>query len=260
MGPPSAGGIVLIQVLNILEKYNFSREEWGSISYIHKLVEAMKYADADRSKHMGDPDFYKVPVDKLISKDYALKIFNQITEDAVPSELIFPSNTFSFNESEETTHYSVDDKFGHAVSSSITINSGLGSKVVVDGAGSLLNNQMDDFSIQPGVPNQFGLTGGEANKIEPYKRMVSAMTPTIILKNNKPYLVVGSPGGSTIMTVVLQVILNVIDFNMNIQRANDVPRIHHQWLPDRIEYEPFGLPEDTKNNLKARGHILGAER
>ncbi|MFO7524186.1 MAG: gamma-glutamyltransferase [Ignavibacteriaceae bacterium] len=260
MGPPSAGGIVLIQILNILENYNFGREEWGSSGYIHKLVEAMKYAYADRSKHIGDPDFYDVPQDKLLSKEYAKEIFDKINDIATPSELIFPTDLLSVNESEETTHYSVVDKFGNAVSTTTTINSGYGSKVVVEGAGFLLNNEMDDFSIQPGVPNQFGLTGGEANKIEPNKRMVSSMTPTIILKDNEPYLIVGSPGGSTIMTVVLQVILNVLEFEMNIQQANDLPRFHHQWLPDRIYFEPFGLAEDVKNNLIGRGHFIGFER
>ncbi|HSL87969.1 MAG TPA: gamma-glutamyltransferase [Ignavibacteriaceae bacterium] len=260
MGPPSAGGILLVQVLNILENLTFERKDWGSSSYIHNLTEALKYAYADRSKHIGDPDFHEVPKDKLISKDYAYEIFNRISDKAVPSELITPVEISSLNESEETTHYSVIDKFGNAVSTTTTINSGFGSKIIVDGAGFLLNNEMDDFSIQPGIPNQFGLTGGEANKVEPNKRMVSSMTPTIILKGGKPFLIVGSPGGSTIMTVVLQVALNVLDFNMNIQRANDVFRIHHQWLPDRIDYEPFGLSEDVKNNLIDRGHNIGNER
>ena len=260
MGPPSAGGVLLVQVLNILENLKFEPSKWGSSSYIHYLVEALKYAYADRSKHIGDPDFYNVPKDKLISKEYAKKIFEQISDKAVPSELIAPVEIFSMNESEETTHYSVIDKFGNTVSTTTTINSGYGSKIVVAGAGFLLNNEMDDFSIQPGVPNQFGLTGGEANKVEPNKRMVSSMTPTIILKDGRPYLIVGSPGGSTIMTAVLQVILNVLDFNMNIQRANDAPRIHHQWLPDRIDFEPFGLTEDVKNNLNEGGHNIGVER
>lgn len=260
MGPPSAGGVLLIQVLNILENMSFEKKDWGSSHYIHNLVEALKYAYADRSKHIGDPDFYEVPQEQLVSKDYAKEIFYRITDRATPSEMITPSDLFSFNESEETTHYSVIDKFGNAVSTTTTINSGYGSKIVVDGAGFLLNNEMDDFSISPGIPNQFGLTGGEANKVEPNKRMVSSMTPTIILKDGKPYLVVGSPGGSTIMTVVLQVVLNVLDFNMNIQRANDAPRIHHQWLPDRIDYEPFGLTEDVKENLIKRGQKIGIER
>lgn len=260
MGPPSAGGILLVQVLNILENLKFERNLWGSSGYIHHLVEALKYAYADRSKHIGDPDFYEVPVNKLISKEYAHEIFQRITDVAVPSELISPADFFSLNESEETTHYSVVDKYGNAVSTTTTINSGYGSKIIVEGAGFLLNNEMDDFSIRSGVPNQFGLTGGEANRIEPNKRMVSSMTPTIILKEGKPFLIVGSPGGSTIMTVVLQVILNVLDFSMNIQRANDLPRIHHQWHPDRIDFEPFGLTEDVKIKLMEMGHNIGNER
>lgn len=260
MGPPSAGGIVLTQILNILENYNFERIDWGSSEYLHKLVEAMKYAYADRSKHIGDPDFYNVPMDYLISKEYAKEIFYKISETATSSTLIEPTEIFSLKESEETTHYSVIDKFGNAVSTTTTINSSFGSNVVVEGAGFLLNNEMDDFSIQPGVPNQFGLTGAEANKIEANKRMLSSMTPTIVLLNDKPFLILGSPGGSTIMTVVLQVLLNVIDFNMNIQAANEKPRIHHQWLPDRIDYEPFGLSEDVKLNLMNMGHNIGSER
>lgn len=260
MGPPSAGGVLLVQVLNILENLQFDRDQWGSSNYIHNLVEALKYAYADRSKHIGDPDFYEVPKYKLVSKEYAKEIFERINDKAIPSELITPADFFSQNESEETTHYSVVDKYGNAVSTTTTINSGYGSKIVVEGAGFLLNNEMDDFSIQPGIPNQFGLTGGEANKVEPNKRMVSSMTPSIILKDGKPFLVLGSPGGSTIMTVVIQVVLNVLDFNMNIQSANDAPRIHHQWLPDRIDYEPFGLSEDVKVNLIERGHNIGIER
>jgi gamma-glutamyltranspeptidase/glutathione hydrolase len=162
-------------------------------------------------------------------------------------------------ESEETTHYSIIDSYGNAVSTTTTINSSYGSKVVVEGAGFLLNNEMDDFSVKPGVPNQFGLTGSEANKIEPGKRMVSSMSPTILLKDNKPYLIIGSPGGSTISTIVLQVLMNAVDFGMDIQQAIDMPRIHHQWLPDRIDYEKFGLSADVLSSLKLMGHIIGEE-
>jgi gamma-glutamyltranspeptidase/glutathione hydrolase len=260
MGPPSAGGVSLIQMLNTLENFNFKVEEWGSSSYIHKLVETMKYAFADRSMHIGDPDYYKVPLDYLLSKEYAYSIFNKISENAVPSEKIFPVDLSQFMESEETTHYSIIDSYGNAVSTTTTINSSYGSKVVVEGAGFLLNNEMDDFSVKPGVPNQFGLTGSEANKIEPGKRMVSSMSPTILLKDDKPYLIIGSPGGSTISTVVLQVLMNVVDFRMDIQQAIDMPRIHHQWLPDKIDYEKFGLPADVISALKLMGHIIGEER
>ncbi len=260
IGPPSAGGISLLQLLNILENYNFSTNEWGSSEYIHKLVESMKYVFADRSKHIGDPDYYNVPVDWLLSKKYAKSIFEKIGETAIPSENIFPGEDSSNHESEETTHYSIIDKYGNAVSTTTTINSSFGSKIVVEGAGFLLNNEMDDFSSKPGVPNQFGLIGSEANKIESGKRMLSSMTPTIILKNDSPFMIVGSPGGSTISTVVLQVVLNVLDFGMDIQQAIDMPRIHHQWLPDKLQYEKFGLSKDVLTSLKNKGYIIGEER
>ena len=260
MGPPSAGGVTLIQSLNILENVSFSRLDWGSSNYIHTITEALKFSFADRSKHLGDMDFYKVPIDKLTSKKYAKKLFERISEKAIPSEQIAPTDFSSIFESPETTHYSVIDKFGNAVSTTTTINSSYGSKIVVEGAGFLLNNEMDDFSSKPGEPNQFGLVGSEANKIEPGKRMLSSMTPTIITKENKPVLILGSPGGSTIPTAVLQVILNYLDFGMDIQEAVNAPRFHHQWLPDQIDYETFGLTKDVIENLLNRGQILGNER
>lgn len=259
MPPSSSGGIVLIKMLNILENFDFKKEEWGSSSYIHRLVEAIRYAYADRSKHLGDPEFYNVPQGWLISKEYSKEIFNKISERATESKSITPGNP-KWNESEETTHYSVADKFGNAVSVTTTINAGFGSSLVADGAGFLLNNEMDDFSAQPGTPNMFGLLGSEANSIQPGKRMLSSMTPTIVLKNGKPYLVVGTPGGSTIITVVLQVIMNLLEFDMNLKNAMDAPRIHHQWFPDEIQYERFALPEDVKNNLIAKGHKIGRMR
>ena len=260
MGPPSGGGVSLLQMLNILENKSFEKNEWGSSGYFHNLIEAMKYSFADRSKHIGDPDFYDVPIDWLLSNKYAEELFNNIKNDATPSLEILPGEANSYSESEETTHYSVIDKFGNAVSTTTTINSSFGSKVVVDGAGFLLNNEMDDFSSKPGEPNQFGLIGSEANKIEPGKRMQSSMSPTIILKDDKAFMLIGSPGGSTISTVVLQVILNVLDFGMDIQQAIDMPRIHHQWLPDEINYERFGLSLDVIQSLQNRGHIFGGIR
>jgi gamma-glutamyltranspeptidase/glutathione hydrolase len=257
MGPPSSGGVCLIQLLNILENYDLKKDEWGGSSYIHKLVEAMKYVYADRSKHHGDPDFYNVPVSSLLSKEYAKEIFNKIKDVATPSAEITPSEQITFYESDETTHYSVYDKYGNAVSTTTTLNSSYGNKIVVDGAGFLMNNEMDDFSSKPGEPNIYGLIGGEANAIQPGKRMLSSMTPTIILKDNKPYLVLGSPGGSTIITVVLQVIINCLDYEMNIKKAIDMPRFHHQWLPDEIFYEPFYLSNDVKENLIKLGHKIG---
>lgn len=260
MGPPSGGGVSLLQMLNILENKSFEKNEWGSSSYYHNLIEAMKNSFADRSKHIGDPDFYDVPINWLLSKKYAQELFNNIKNDAIPSSEILPGEANSYSESEETTHYSVIDKFGNAVSTTTTINSSFGSKVVVDGAGFLLNNEMDDFSSKPGEPNQFGLIGSEANKIEPGKRMQSSMSPTIILQDNKTFMLIGSPGGSTISTVVLQVILNVLDFGMDVQQAIDMPRIHHQWLPDEINYERFGLSLDVIQSLQNRGHIFGGIR
>lgn len=260
MGPPSGGGVSLLQMLNILENYNFSREEWGSSEYVNTLVQSMKYAFADRSKYIGDPDFIEIPIDSLLSKYYAKKIYSMIENSTNPSKEIYPGNFTNQFESEETTHYSIIDKDGNAVSTTTTINSSYGSKVVVDGAGFLLNNEMDDFSSKPGEPNQFGLIGSDANKIEPHKRMQSSMSPTIVLKDNKPVLIVGSPGGSTISTVVLQVILNVLDFGMNIQQAINMPKFHHQWLPDQIDYENYGLSLDVKNSLMQKGQIFGNRR
>lgn len=256
MPPSSSGGIALIQMLNILENTDLAKLGWGSSEYYHYLVETMRRVYADRSKHLGDPEYYDVPLKQLISKEYARERFNSIKEVSSRSSEVLPGEVSGLYESEETTHYSIYDKSGNAVSVTTTINSSFGSNVVVEGAGFLLNNEMDDFSSKPGVPNQFGLLGSEANSIEPGKRMLSSMTPTIVLKENEPYLVVGSPGGSTIMTVVLQVILNCIDFGMSIRDANDAPRIHHQWYPDEIWYEKFGLSNDVMENMQRKGHIF----
>ena len=256
MPPPSSGGIALVELLNILENFSFEKNEWGSSKYINKLVEAMKYVYADRTYKLGDEDFYPVPKKELISKKYAKTIFNKLTKIATPSNEILKGISAGRKESMETTHYSIYDKEGNAVSVTTTINSAYGSKIVVDGAGFLLNNEMDDFSAKPGEPNQFGLLGSEANSIQPEKRMLSSMTPTIVLKNENPYLIVGSPGGSTIITTVLQVILNVIDFNMNIQEAVDAPRFHHQWFPDKIYLEKFCVSEDVAKNLIKMGYTL----
>lgn len=260
MGPPSGGGITLIQTLNILENKTFSRDDWGSSDYIHTVTESFKFSFADRSKYLGDPDFFQVPVDNLISKKYAKELFNKISDNAIPSGQIIPGEFFSLNESKETTHYSVIDKDGNAVSTTTTINSSYGSRIVVEGAGFLLNNEMDDFSSKPGEPNQFGLIGSEANKIEPGKRMLSSMTPTIITKENKPVLILGSPGGSTIPTVVCQVILNYLEFGMDIQEAVNAARFHHQWLPDQIDYEEFGIAKDVLENLIRKGQIIGGKK
>ncbi|NOX16814.1 MAG: gamma-glutamyltransferase [Chlorobi bacterium] len=254
MPPPSSGGIALLEALNALENYSFSKDDWGSSATIHKIVEILKRVYADRSKHLGDSDFYDVPVEKLTSKEYGKKIYESITEKAKRAEDIFPAN---YRESSETTHYSIADEKGNVVSVTTTINSSFGNKIVVEGAGFLMNNEMDDFSAKPGEPNLYGLIGSEANSIQPNKRMLSSMTPTIVLRDGKPYIVTGASGGSRIITSVLQVIMNVIDFGMNIQQAADKPRIHNQWLPDKIFYEDYGLTEDVKNALIAMGHKIG---
>jgi gamma-glutamyltranspeptidase/glutathione hydrolase len=244
-------------MLNILENYNLSEEDWGSANYIHKIVEAMKYAYADRTYHLGDADFYPVPIDELTSKEYAKTIFDRIESvknNAVPSSEIKSLDVIQAYESTETTHYSVYDSFGNAVSVTTTINSAFGSGIVVDGAGFLLNNEMDDFSGKPGVMNQFGLLGTDANSIQPEKRMLSSMTPTIVLKDDNPFIIIGSPGGSTIITTVLQVVLNCVDFNMNIHEAIEAPRIHHQWMPDSIFYEQKALSYELRNNLENIGY------
>ncbi|MEW6194734.1 MAG: gamma-glutamyltransferase [Bacteroidota bacterium] len=258
MGPSSSGGICLIEALNILENITFTTNQWHGSNHIHYLVEILKRVYADRSVHIGDPEFYNVPVDQLISKDYAKTLFDQISDSATAS-LNLKAGEFNYYESPQTTHYSVADKFGNAVSTTVTLNSAYGNKIVVDGLGFLLNNEMDDFSSKPGSPNQYGLIGSKANSIEPKKRMLSSMTPTIILKEGKPFMVIGSPGGSTIITQVLQTVQNVIDFNMNIYDAIAAPRIHHQWLPDKIDYEPFSISDDTRTILKGKGHIFGKE-
>lgn len=257
MGPSSSGGIALIEALNILENFTFSRSQWGSSEYIFTLAEALKYVYADRAEFLGDEEFIDIPKDKLLSKEYAYNLAKKIGEYSVGSSEI--GNYALPDESRETTHYCVGDKYGNVVSTTVTINSAYGSKIVVEGTGFLLNNQMDDFSAKPGTPNQYGMVGSYANQIEPGKRMLSSMTPTLVYRNNKPYIVIGSPGGSTIITAVLQVILNCIDFGMNIKAAIDMPRIHHQWLPDRIDYERYGLTEDVKKALMARGQIIGEE-
>ena len=237
MGPPSSGGVHIIQMLNILENYDLVMMGHNSPTYTALLTESMKYAYADRSKYLGDPDFFDVPVQSLISKEYAEKIYNKIKLNSItPSDKVLPGSELK-HESLDTTHFSVADKDGNIVSNTYTLNSGFGSGVIVDGTGILMNNEMDDFVSAPGVPNQFGLIGGEANKIEPFKRPLSSMTPTIVLKDGKPVYATGSPGGSRIITTVLQFLLNTLVFKMEISDATVVPRIHHQWKPDVLMLE-----------------------
>jgi len=256
MGPPSSGGAMLIHMLNMLEYYPLDSFGWNSSDYIHLLTEVERRAYADRAEHMGDPDFWDVPLNMLLSKDYAdIRIQNISMEKASKSSDIFSGNIPGY-ESQETTHYSVIDKDDNAVSVTTTINLSYGNGVVVKGAGFFLNNEMDDFSSKPGTPNFFGLIGKEANAIIPQKRPLSSMTPTIILKNKKPFMITGSPGGSTIITTTLQTILNMIIQRMDVQEAVSVPRIHSQWLPDVLYYEERGLPQDVINNLEQKGHVV----
>jgi gamma-glutamyltranspeptidase/glutathione hydrolase len=253
MSPPSSGGVHVAQILNILEGYPISEYGHNSAQTIHLMAEAMKRAYADRSMYLGDEDFVKVPLKGLTSKKYAAALREGIdTKKATPSETIAPGKPLPF-ESNETTHFSIVDKYGNAVSNTYTINFSYGSGIVVEGAGFLLNNEMDDFSSKPGVPNAYGLIGGEANKIEPNKRMLSSMSPTIVKQDGKNFLVTGSPGGSRIITTTLQVIMNVIDHGLNIQSAVAAPRIHHQWLPDQLRVEE-GLSPDTVKGLQDMGH------
>lgn len=256
MPPPSSGGICLIEALNVMEYYSFGRESFNSSGYIHTLAEVMKHIYADRAEHIGDPAFHDVPVDLLLSKQHAAEIRDEIKSQATPSENISAAKLPLPREKEETTHYSITDELGNAVSTTYTLNGSYGNKIIVDGLGFLLNNEMDDFSAKPGIPNQFGLVGSKANSIQPGKRMLSSMTPTIILKDDMTFMVIGSPGGATIITSVLQTILNVIDFGMDIYDAIAAPKIHHQWLPDQIDYESQILTEEVKNNLINRGYKL----
>ena len=256
MGPPSSGGVLLIQMLNMLEQYPLDTLGWNSSDYIHLLTEIERRAYADRAEHMGDPDFWEVPVSMLVSKEYAFERIQNISmEKATKSSVVKAGDPLAY-ESRETTHYSVIDKNGNAVSVTTTLNTGFGCGVLVEGAGFFLNNEMDDFSAKPGTPNIFGLIGNEANAIQPYKRPLSSMTPTIVLKNGEPFLIIGTPGGSTIITTVMQIILNVAIHGMDIQEAVSVPRVHSQWLPDAIIVEQRSLSKDVEQNLINRGHTI----
>ena len=253
MGPPSSGGTHIIQMLNILEGYDLQAMGHNSAATVNVMAEAMRFAYADRSEYMGDPDFVKVPVDILTSKAYADRLRSRIRQgQATPSDQVRPGT--SFKEGSNTTHYSVVDRWGNAVSITYTINDYYGSAAAVNGAGFLLNNEMDDFAIKPGVPNLYGLLGGDANAVEPSKRPLSSMSPTIVLKDGQVYLVLGSPGGPRIITTVLQVILNVVNPGMTIREAVDAPRVHLQWIPDELRIEKNGLSADTIEKLTAMGY------
>ncbi|MFD2245940.1 gamma-glutamyltransferase [Pontibacter ruber] len=256
MGPPSSGGVALLQLLNMVAPYDLKKYGWQQPNTIQVMTEAERRVYADRATYLGDPDFVKVPVKELLQPDYLKARMSDVSlEHATPSSAV-KAGEFAFHESEQTTHFSIVDQAGNAVSVTTTINGSYGSKVVVQDAGFLLNNEMDDFSVKPGVPNMYGLVGGAANAIGPGKRMLSAMTPTIVEKDNKLYMVVGTPGGSTIITQVFQAILNVIEHDMTMQEAVAAPRFHHQWLPDEIQHEPNAISQEVRAILTGKGYKL----
>jgi gamma-glutamyltranspeptidase/glutathione hydrolase len=255
MPPPSSGGVHVLQMLNILEHFPVTEMGSGSADSIHLLAEVMRLAFADRSKHLGDPDHYDVPVEWLTSKDYGKQLASTIDmHKARNSNDVLPGVEPLF-ESEDTSHYSVMDKDRNVVSNTYTLNFSFGSGIAVAGAGFLLNNEMDDFAAKPGVMNAFGLLGGEANAIAAGKRPLSSMTPVIVFADGEPWFATGSPGGSRIITVVLQMIVNVIDHGMNLAEAANAPRMHHQWYPDELVLEP-GFSPDTIRLLQQRGHTV----
>lgn len=255
MPPPSSGGIHMLQMLNILEQFDVSAMGYGSADALHLIAESARLAYADRSKHLGDPDFYDVPADWLTSKAYARSLAKRIDMLTATDSTTVSSGTPAAYESPDTTHFSVMDAAGNVVSNTYTLNFSFGSAIAVGGAGFLLNNEMDDFSAKPGTPNGYGLLGGEANAIVAAKRPLSSMTPTIVFDEDRPWFATGSPGGSRIITTVLQHIVNVIDHDMNIASAAAAPRMHHQWLPDLLTLEP-GFSPDTIRILKQRGHAI----
>ena len=257
MGPPSSGGVVLGQILRTIEDVDLSKIKHNSTEYIQLLVEAEKLSFADRSKYLGDPDFNTIPISNLLSKNYLKDRFSDFKfENATKSSRIRPGSFFK--ESIETTHYSIVDKYGNAVSVTTTLNGNYGSKLISDELGFFFNNEMDDFSIKPGYPNMYGLVGGEINSIEPEKRMLSSMTPTIVEQNGKLSLILGSPGGPTIITSVLQTILNFYEYGFDIQKSVDLPRFHHIWLPDKIFYEDKIMTNKTKAELINKDYILNS--
>ncbi len=250
--PPSSGGVIICEILNVLEGYPLSYLGYGSAEAVHIMVEAMRYAYVDRNAALGDPDFIDNPVSKLLDRSYAASIRAKI--DPYRAGTSANLKPLGGKESTETTHYSVIDDEGNAVAVTYTLNGSFGAGVVAPGTGVLLNNEMDDFTSKPGVPNLYGLVQGEANAIAPKKTPLSSMSPTIVTKDGKPFMVIGSPGGSRIITITLEAILNVVDFGMDISQAVNAPRIHHQWQPDTVYLEPYALSPDTEKALAAMGY------
>jgi gamma-glutamyltranspeptidase/glutathione hydrolase len=256
MGPPSSGGVALKQLLGMVSGYDLKGWGFQTVETIHRMVESEKRVYADRAEYLGDPSFVEVPVEKLTADIYLnSRALSINTAQATPADSI-KAGSFSDSESTETTHYSVADRWGNAVAATTTLNGGYGNQIVVSGGGFFLNNEMDDFSSKPGFPNIYGLIGNEANAIEPGKRMLSCMTPAILTKDDNLYMVVGSPGGSTIITSVFQTILNVVEHGMTMQEAVSAKRFHHQWLPDVIQYEPDAIDTLTITKLMNMGHAF----
>lgn len=256
MAPPSSGGICLAQIMKMIAPYDLAKMGHNSAEGIQIIVEAERRAYADRSYFLGDPDFVKIPLKGLMDDAYLKSRMSSFNVDKATLSSDIKEGKVNYNESLETTHYSIVDQFGNSVSATTTLNAGYGSKYYCDELGFMLNNEMDDFSSKPGTPNMFGLVGNEANSIAPGKRMLSSMTPTIVEKNGKLFMTVGSPGGSTIITSVLQTILNVYEYDLSMQNAVNAPRFHHQWLPDLITFEPNAFDIKTLEILKAKGYLI----
>ncbi len=256
MPPPSSGGICLAEIFKMIEPFDLAKMGANSTQAIQVLVEAERRAYADRSYFLGDPDFVKIPIKELMSEEYLKNRMANFSFEKASLSSDIKKGKVNYKESTETTHYSIVDQFGNAIAATTTLNDGYGSKYYCAELGFFLNNEMDDFSAKPGVPNMFGLVGNEANSIAPQKRMLSSMTPTIVEKNGELFMVVGSPGGSTIITSVLQTILNVFEFKLSMQEAVNAPRFHHQWLPDVITFEPNTFDAQTLTNLKSKSYII----
>ena len=256
MAPPSSGGICLAEIMKMIEPYPIAKLGHNATQTIQIITEAERRAYADRNYYLGDPDFVTNPINQLLDTDYLKNRMSTFSLEKATLSSDIAQGKINFKESTETTHYSIVDSFGNAVSATTTLNDNYGSKLYCDELGFFLNNQMDDFSAKPGTPNSYGLIGAKANSIAPEKRMLSSMTPTIVEKDNKLFMVVGTPGGSTIITSVMQTILNVTEFNMTMQEAVNAPRFHHQWLPDIVNFEPNGFPKVTLDALKKKGYIL----
>lgn len=255
MGPPSSGGMTMAQIFKMIEPYNIGQYEHNKTEYIQLLTESFRRAYADRNYYLGDPDFVDIPTENLLDSSYLNKRMSNFSFDKATTSSSIKNGEMNYYESDETTHYSIVDQFGNAVSVTTTINGGYGSKLYSEELGLFFNNEMDDFSAKPGVPNMFGLIGAEANKIQPQKRMLSSMTPTIVEKDNELFMVVGTPGGSTIITAVTQTILNAHEFDMNMQEAVNANRFHHQWLPDMVTFEPNGFDDATLEELTIKGYV-----